>query len=636
MKVYLEFRNRSSHKFWQVEVDGKNKTVTSGKVGAKKAPQPKTKTFKSGEAAAKSADKDIAKKLAAEFFDPSSIEGVLAAHLGQLDIPSEDDVATQRSVLPHATNDYLAVYRTGALSVGYLSDFGEAEEKLDGEFSEMFLLAPACSAKAHIDDAGLVLDPYFYIVGELLDGSPVVQYNQGKFAERLGVIENGPTEDMVGLIVEGDPDATVEAWVDSNHVEPVSDQTFSAWILELLLHHKGAAVEDLQARRQALAAVQEAISGDPLEVQELDLSEKSLRMLPDFVGECVNLEVLKLRKNNLSTVPEPIRKMQKLKVLDLYYNSVDMSALPSWLPELPLRELNLALNGGGPLSPVIPRLTQLEVLELSDVHGLPASIGELSELRSLNIGGAVGGPLEEGGLGRLEALQSLNLGRLSASLPEDIGNLKALEVLKFEAVERETFRFPASIAGLSSLRVLHTGPATLTPAVCQLSSLEELFVHGGNDSGLPENLGSLSSLRVLNLHYLKSKALPESIGKLRNLEQLNLEAAVNLERLPDSFEQLTSLRHLKLPHSVDIGDRLCGLENLEFLALFWQTLQTPKGSLDGRRLKTLKVYSRTGDDLGELEEVLAFVHELPVLETLGVPYKLKDHFREKLPHVVIV
>ena len=146
MKTYLEFKQQKKHEFWQVEVDGATQTITSGKVGAKKPPKVQTKTFKSAEAAAQSAAKEIAKRKAALYFDPSSIEGILEAHAEHLAIPDEEDVAAHRRSFPHATEDYFRVYRTGALSIGSFEDFGPLDTKPEGEFGELTGLFLAASA----------------------------------------------------------------------------------------------------------------------------------------------------------------------------------------------------------------------------------------------------------------------------------------------------------------------------------------------------------------------------------------------------------------------------------------------------------------------------------------------------------
>ena len=60
MKIYLVYQDEKSHKFWQIEVKGKEHTVTYGKVGTDG--QSKTKEFASNEQAIKDAEKLAASK----------------------------------------------------------------------------------------------------------------------------------------------------------------------------------------------------------------------------------------------------------------------------------------------------------------------------------------------------------------------------------------------------------------------------------------------------------------------------------------------------------------------------------------------------------------------------------------------
>src|SRR5690606_18827203 len=114
----LEFLDRSSHQFWRVEVEGENRTITTGKVGAKTAPKPKLKAFKSAADAAKDALKEIAKKKADYWFDPSSLAGILASHAEFLTIPTEVEVQAHKEEVRYAPDSYFDVFRSGAFSIG--------------------------------------------------------------------------------------------------------------------------------------------------------------------------------------------------------------------------------------------------------------------------------------------------------------------------------------------------------------------------------------------------------------------------------------------------------------------------------------------------------------------------------------
>nr|XP_054590890.1 leucine-rich repeat-containing protein 30-like [Nothobranchius furzeri] len=100
-----------------------------------------------------------------------------------------------------------------------------------------------------------------------------------------------------------------------------------------------------------------------LELEKLNLSLNSLKVLPPHLGQLTNLVVPNLWGNQLSSWPAEIGHLRRLRVLFVYRNK---------LTEVP-EEL------GGCL--------QLEVLSLANnqLSSLPASLSNLSRLRQLNL-----------------------------------------------------------------------------------------------------------------------------------------------------------------------------------------------------------------------------------------------------------
>jgi len=628
MKSYLEYHEGKNRKLWQIEVDGDTRTVIQGKVGAEKVPTPKTKTFKSAEAAAKNHDAEVAKKRNAGYFDPTSLASVVEAHAANLDVPSEQDVAEHREECPYLSDDYIEVYRTGAL-VGSLNEFGKPHASYDGAYGDLMTLCPAYGAEDH------ELDDYFYIVGELADGSALVHINQGKWAGRITVIEHGPGDEHAEHVVEGDPDATIQAWLDAELMEPLQETSFYAFVLDRLLHHKGGAVELLRAREKALAVVEAKIEGDPAAIESLDLSESGLRALPDSIASCVNLRAINLYKNELRGVPKVLGSLRRLESVDLRYNQIEMGSVPEWLAELPVRTLDLTINRGEVFPEPVTSMRSLETLRLPGVDRIPASVANLHNLRHFETGG-VTGAIEADGITRCSELRSLKLGRIGVPLPADIGSLIHLETLVCDTLAKDAPELPESLGSLAALVELSAGAARLPNNLGGLESLESLKVTG-HEGGLPSSLSDLGSLRRLDLHYCRTKTLPEDIGRLSKLEWLKLESAY-VEELPESFRELRSLTWLNLAtagEGIRIGDRLAELAELEHLALYYGALKTIEGSLAGlRSLQKLSIYRSPGPE-DDWQTDLAFVHDLPALAQLGICYELKDHFKAALPNVEV-
>lgn len=80
----------------------------------------------------------------------------------------------------------------------------------------------------------------------------------------------------------------------------------------------------------------------PTAIQTVNCSWNRLQNLPDMEG-LLNVQELNLSQNDLTAVPQSIKSMTKLRVLDLRSNKI--RDLPSWLSELPdLGELKIADN----------------------------------------------------------------------------------------------------------------------------------------------------------------------------------------------------------------------------------------------------------------------------------------------------
>ena len=165
-------------------------------------------------------------------------------------------------------------------------------------------------------------------------------------------------------------------------------------------------------------------------------------------------------------------------------------------PELRLSITNSEVDAQETMSAVIEALAfrdGCKMFELkTDAPSIPASIGNLTALRSL----------------KLEGCRNLT------SLPEAIGGLTALQTLHLEGCCSLT-SLPEAIGGLTALRSLHL------EGCCSLTSL-------------PEAISGLTALQTLHLEGCCSlTSLPEAIGGLTALRSLHLEGCRKLISLPD-------------------------------------------------------------------------------------------------------
>ena len=163
------------------------------------------------------------------------------------------------------------------------------------------------------------------------------------------------------------------------------------------------------------------------------------------------------------------------------------------------------------------------------------------ELEGFGLTGAV--PAE---IGRLNALRTLNLGyNQMTSLPAEIGQLTSLRELKLD--DNQLTSVPAVIWQLAALRQLDLSDNQLTslPAeIGQLTALVKLNL-GGNCGGnrltsVPVEIGQLTLLEHLDLSDNQLTCLPAEIGQLTSIRELFL-GGNQLRSLPAEIRQLTSL-----------------------------------------------------------------------------------------------
>ena len=165
-----------------------------------------------------------------------------------------------------------------------------------------------------------------------------------------------------------------------------------------------------------------------------------------------------------------------------------------------------------------------------DLSGtIPAALGNLSQLRSLDLrsntlSGAI--PAELGRLSQLEGLW-LSGNDLSGTVPAALGNLSQLQYLYMNHNDLSG-TIPGQLGDLSQLKWLEMYGNDLSggipAALGNLSQLRTLDLGGNDLSGaIPVRLGSLSQLKWLDLsHNELSGTIPGELGSLSQLRTLHL------------------------------------------------------------------------------------------------------------------
>ncbi|AKO06164.1 HpaF protein [Xanthomonas oryzae pv. oryzicola] len=201
----------------------------------------------------------------------------------------------------------------------------------------------------------------------------------------------------------------------------------------------------------------------------------------------------------------------------------------------------------------IGRLDALQKLMLlhTGVQSLPDSLGQLSQLRHLQIGVAPELKTLPPSLTRLSNLSTLQLTMIPLDeLPADLGRMQGLRSLALGGGHYA--RLPASIVELSrltGLRVSHSSHFRELPEnIGLMQGLRSLELASNSKlEQLPGSLTQLHRLKKLDLSSNRRLAhLPEDIGQLRGLTELSLKSCAALRQLPDSVGDLAQLQLLDL------------------------------------------------------------------------------------------
>lgn len=194
------------------------------------------------------------------------------------------------------------------------------------------------------------------------------------------------------------------------------------------------------------------------------------------------------------------------------------------------------------------QLIYLRSLELSfDIASLPEAIGDLAQLRELEITCAPSLTSLCASIGRMGKLRKLLLEEVGVeTLPVSISQLKKLQVCGFCSCT-SLRALPVGFGALPALvRLSLSGCSRLKTVgeIGQLTGLVELDLSGCKGMAtLPESIGNLVDLEVLKLDDCSHlTTLPKLIGNLKCLRTLSLRDCVALSALPPSFAKLTSLR----------------------------------------------------------------------------------------------
>ncbi|XP_026424775.1 disease resistance protein RGA2-like [Papaver somniferum] len=337
-------------------------------------------------------------------------------------------------------------------------------------------------------------------------------------------------------------------------------------------------------------------------LRHLDISFTDIEELPDSVTSLCTLQRLDLNHcRSLTSFPKSATGLKYLRFLDMSFTPIE--ELPAFISSLHNLQ-TLDLTNCSRLGSVPDYVTSLEYLSIFNfedctlVKTLPKNFGDLTQLRSLNLGGTgvkvlpdscvslknleflnlfmcelpqevkywkklrefyyrIGTPV---GVGELVCLQTLIyrvgenvLGKSESNNGiEEIGNLNFLEKLHIMDLQNVKDTLHAARANLQRKQNLQF------LGLCYAEKLLEEKCYSDSNTVL-EALQPPTNLRILKIVNFMGWDFPTwmCVPSLPNLEQLELENCKEIRQLPAAIEQFPGLRFLNLKRmslkSLDIG-----------------------------------------------------------------------------------
>ena len=290
---------------------------------------------------------------------------------------------------------------------------------------------------------------------------------------------------------------------------------------------------------------------------------------------------LRLADNGLHGLLEPLLGLlDALQELDLGGNSLHYGRFPPNLGALRhLEHLDLSgLHAGGDLPDTLAQLRELRYLNLEGLRvDITWSLLEaFPRLEYLNLSGNIlegpGGPAVLGQLSQLRHLQ-LNNTCWHESIPAALGQLAQLQILHIHSPHCLSGPIPPALGQLTSLRELRLAGkwlfGAIPPQLGQLHQLRLLALTEGQLAGpIPPELGRLTELQSLDLSGNALRGpIPSELGRLTELQSLDLSGNALRGPIPSELGRLPRLESLILADNQLTGSVPTNLGNVTFLIL---------------------------------------------------------------------
>lgn len=355
----------------------------------------------------------------------------------------------------------------------------------------------------------------FYVVGHAKSGL-IVQLCAGADRGKLALI---PDAALATLATHSAARSTVEALSEAGLLQR-SSITLADYIE--LRATRSKPPKRLTSKDKSAKTLAKAFAN--MEYGSLMITQLEDFELTDDLGDLSTVKSLRVEGARFETLPASIARLPNLRSLRLS-GCANLRTLPDWCSHLTCLEV---LSCSSCPIETLPSLPALTSLELRSTHLRTLAPHMLSPLlTSLTLGGACFETLPDAiaDCAHLTELSIHEAPRLRA-LPASIGHLARLETL--EVYDTSLSTIPTTLGQLSSLTRLVLGTwgrnslRALPSTLGDLTRLTLLWLGHNQLTELPEQLQQLEQLRLLDLSHNSLDALPEWIFTLPELIRVDL------------------------------------------------------------------------------------------------------------------
>ena len=318
-------------------------------------------------------------------------------------------------------------------------------------------------------------------------------------------------------------------------------------------------------------------------LEELDISENPLQKLPDWLYELKNLKIIRLDKVTSLAPNEAFKIFTTCENLEeIYWNDAQLIYLPIAVNELKnLKKIEISGNGILKLPP-FKNNTTIEYLDVSNnlLDTLDLTFTALKKLNHLNF--------------------SYNPGmenKYNYHLLSFLSNLNTLIVDGINSV-------PIEINKLKNLNYLslNNGSFTVLPdIIIELKILNRISVKDCPKldlSILIEQLSALPQLQTLQIGYEGFTKIPFNLFKLTALKNLSIDKSC-LNYFPESFSKLNLhsllIQNCTMNNFPDLIVKIGSIKTLKKLSLI--NLQTNENNWDFTAIKNLETLDISNNHL---------------------------------------